>query len=343
MLLVFLVGCGPTSADLYLAFVRGTDGYSVSPREIAALEDAARMSGSLGVIEHGGAFVGDENAPDYTGGVPLDVRFTLVDGVAVPADEDGLLLFTFYADLEDARAIALERKIDVAPIFPVDLAWSPAADWGLELSPADNAAYATGANTFLLLPDGGNRAVPLIANTGVIRHEFGHAIFHLLTAGGAHDAPIVTDIGTTAANWQASLHEGFADSFATLTLDDPRFLDASLKMPDRHVDSDAVMTDDLDPAIAAESADVFSLYDPYPLGTVLASAVWDTRVALDDPDVALDLLVRAADSWEAPEDFSGTSFLDAWAAAVNGPVQRQVVCAAIVQRFAGYYLPEACG
>lgn len=345
MILLLLTACGATSSDRYLAFVRGDDGYSVAPREIATLVDAVQMSGDLGVIEHGGTFVGDPNAADYAGGVALEVRFSVVDGVAVPADEDGLLLFTFYADLEDARAMAVAHEIDVDPIFPIDMAWNPAVDWQIEFAPADNAAYATGANTFVLLPDGGNRDVPILGNTGVIRHEFGHAIFHLLTVGDPHASPIVTDVNTEAADWQASLHEGFADSMAALSLDDAQFLSDSLDMPARHLDGDAVMESKLDPAnvVAEASSDALSFYDPYPLGTVFASVAWDTRVSLDDPDAALDFLVRGVQAWDPAADLSGASFLDAWVAAANGPVQRQVLCAAITNRFTGYHIPEACG
>lgn len=316
MLLPLALGCSETDADLFLAFHRGDDGdYSVAPVAIPELTDPVAMSGELGTISHGGLFVGDLASPSYSGGSPLHVGFSTEDGVAVPADSDGLALFTFYAHLAAARAAVQAEGVDIDAIFPMAGAWNAAADWSLEFSPSDNAAYASGANVFLLLPDGGQREVPLLANQGVIFHEFGHAVFHLLTAGDPYGPPVVEELGSTAANWQASLHEFFADASATLLLDDARFLDVSLEMPERHVDADASYSADLDPAaFAGDDSDLLGFYDPYPLGTVYASVAWDLRLALGDPARVYSLLVRATESWAPSASFAGPEF---WAHALS--------------------------
>jgi hypothetical protein len=343
-LFLLLVGCGPAPADAFLAYVRGADGYAITPRAIADLDDGRRMEGSLGTIDHGGRLVGSGEDAHYTGGVPLNVRYVVREGVAVPLDVDGLLLYSFYGNLEDTLD-SLEGKVDTSPIFPVDFAWNPAVSPLLELSPVDNAAYAIGSNLFLLLPDGGHRDVPLLANAGVVAHEFGHAVFHLLQVGDPHVQPIVSDTTSEAGLWQSSLHEGFADSLAVLVLDDPHFLSVSIDMPARDVDGSAVLTDALLPANAVNdiASSVLPIYDPYPLGTVFASTFWDIRVATDDPEGTLDLLLRTPTTW-APEttaDMDGFKYLDALVASADAE-QLPAVCAAIATRFAGFYVAGGC-
>ncbi len=343
-MLPLLLACTSPSPDEVLAYVRTDGGYAIAPRALAALDDPGAMSGTLGQVRHGGRIVGTGDDERYSGGRALTVRFTVQDGVAVPLDQDGLLLFSFYGHLADAVEALDARGVDTSPIFPVDIAWNPAVSPLIELTPADNAAYAIGANLFLLLADGDDRAVPLLANAGVVTHELGHALLHLLTVGDPLEDPLVADPVTEAGMWQAALHEGFADSLAVLLLDDPRFLELSLEMPARQVDAAALLTPSLLPDPDALADSLLPIYDPYPLGTVFASMIWDIRLATDDPDGTLDLLVRGVQAW-APEDdaeMNGAAFLGALAgAAVVGP-QLDALCAAVEARGGGLVAAEGC-
>lgn len=101
-----------------------------------------------------------------------------------------------------------------------DIAWNPAVSPLLEVSPADNAAYAIGANLFLLL-------------------------------------------------------------------DDPRFLDASVTMPARGLDGTAILTEALLPNPDTLADSLLPICDPYALGAVFVSLLWDIRVATDDPEGTL--------------------------------------------------------
>ncbi len=322
-------------------YVREADGYVVTAREVATLDDPRRVSGALGTVRHGGRLAGDPAR--YAGGGALDVRYVVRDGAAVPLDQEGLLLWSFYAHLSDARDALTARGVDVDPIFPVDIAWNAAVSPLFELAPADNAAYAIGSNLFLLLPDGDDRAVPLVANEGVVVHELGHALFHLLTNGDPLADPLAPDASTEPGMWQASLHEGFADSLATLLLDEPGFMDVSVDMPSRRVDGDAALTSALLPSAGGDVTAALT-YDPYPLGSVFASASWDVRAALDDPERALDLLLRALGTWAPtePEDLDGEAFLDAWVAAAADDDERAAVCDAVAARFGGILSAEGC-
>ncbi|MDP2311376.1 MAG: hypothetical protein Q8P41_00610 [Pseudomonadota bacterium] len=342
--LPLLLACAPGAPDAFLAYVRGDDGYVVEPRALPALEDAGTMTGTLGSVRHGGRVVGNGAGEQYSGGRGLTVRYVVQDGVAVPLDQDGLLLYSFYGHLADATDTLEAGGLDLDAIFPVDIAWNPAVSPLLELAPADNAAYAIGANVFLLLPDGDNREVPLLANAGVVTHELGHAVLHLLMTGDPSSDPLVADTSTAAGMWQSALHEGFADSLAALTLDDPRFLDVSLDMPARYADTDAVLTAALLPDPAAVADSLLPIYDPYPLGTVFASLMWDIRVATDDAPATLELLFRGVEHWapSGPDDLDGAVFLGALVAAAEPGTQRDVVCAAVELRIDGLLAVAGC-
>jgi hypothetical protein len=261
------------------------------------------------------------------------------EGTAIPLDPDGVLLYSFYGGLEDIRDwvdSTLGSQLD--SIFPLPIAWNASAGLILELLPADNAGYATGSNFFLLLPDGANRPVPLIANAGVVAHEYGHAVFHLLLTGNANHQPLATDPSTLSGHWQAALHEGFADMQAVLFTDDPAFISHSLDLPERDVREDWSLTADLFP----ENSEEILLYDPYPVGTVFAAMAWDLREELDDREQVYRLFVRAVQEW-APDEaaLSGESFLDALVA-VATEEETAALCTSIQARFADYHIPVDC-
>lgn len=345
MLLLALAGCSGVQADHVMAFVRGDDGaYSIGVRELPELTDAGAMTGTLGRVRHGGRIQNEaDGSGTYTGGIGITVHAAVerIDGVdvAVPEDEDGLLLYTFYANLAAVRGAVEAHGVDVSAVFPMDAAWNPAVSPMLELAPADNAAYATGANVFMLLPDGGDRDVPILGNEGVIFHEFGHAVFHLLMTGDPLAPPIAMDPTTEAYFWQSSLHEGFADTMATLLLDDPAFIDASIDMPDRHVDDDhAVVDADMLPSTRVDGMALVD--DPYPLGTVYASFAWDLRKA-SDPDTALAVVLDAVRAW-APADASGVdgaTYLAALLASASAAGLGDAACASNTARFALLEVP----
>lgn len=339
VMLAALLGCSSEPPGAVLAYVREDAGYAVAARALPALEDPGAVSGELGAASHGGRFAGE----DYTGGAPLEVRYAVRDDVAVPLDRDGLLLWSFYGHLADARDALAARGVDIAPIFPVPLAWNPAVSPLFELVPSDNAAYAVGANLFLLLPDGDDRPVPLLANAGVVTHELGHALLHLQMRGDPLAEPLAPDTTTVAGQWQAAIHEGFADALAGLLLDDPAFLDPSLDLPARRLDGDAVLTEALLPSADEGAIAIVPTYDPYPLGSVIAAAAWDVREALDDPDRALALLLRGVDAWApaSTEDLDGERFLAAWVAAADEE-EREALCAALDARFGSLLAAEGC-
>lgn len=332
MIALWMAACMPDPSDLFLV-VDGREGvYEVVATEIPELADPATMRGALGDGSVGG-FV-DIEGLGYYGGGAIDVRYSVQDGVAVPHTDDGLVLWSYYHTLSTFRDELAARDIDVEPIFPVPFAYQPTV-YGAVFT-AMNAAYvSSGVHMFVLLADSTRSDLPLAANPGVIRHEFGHAMFQLIVAGSVGAAP-PTD--------SRALNEGFADALATLSLDDPHFLEASLPIDawisvsgERRVDEDA-NTRTADPVGE----------NPYSRGTVYASLAWDFR-ELTNPDIALDVVVASLEEWAAVGDWAGTEeAMDKWArifttnAVEARPAATEGLCAKFVERFPDALLPAGC-
>jgi hypothetical protein len=256
----------------------------------------------------------------------------------VPTDEQGLVMWSFWYHLSDVRD-AVAPYADPSPIFPVDIAWSPQSV--LDFQGVENAAFVLSQRTFVLFPDALDN-VPIAANAGVVRHEFGHAWFELLTTGvSGEELPWLEEEVQDALALNA-LNEGFADMVATLTLDDPRFIDPSLPMPSRDVsDKSWVATSDLYPNEDAGLVDAIGGYDKYALGTVYASFVWDVREATD-PDTAMRLAVEGLVAFGETEDWGNPDgFVLAFLAAASGQT-RAAACASAAVRFPELDISEAC-
>lgn len=332
-LVALTAGCSAGTADSYLVYQRAEDGtYALAPREIRF--DPVLVSGDLGTAFRGGSLGLD----GYVEGAPARVSWFEDDnGVGIPLDEDGLVLWSFYAALSDARADMRARDVPVDEIFPVSIADNP--NTVLDFVAVENAAFVAGERTFILFPDR-LRTVPLAANVGVVRHEFGHAVFERLVTGGS-DGPLPWLDSNDEVLRTRALNEGFADMIATLSLDTPRFIDDSLPMPSRDVEGDTSASADLYPPDGATVLDALT-YDPYPLGTAFASLVWDVRLATS-ADEQLDAALAATAAWGGRNDFAD---IDAWTAdfieAQTSEAGTAAACAALAARFPDVAPPGSC-
>ena len=340
-MLTLLLACS-AQPDRYRVFQMEPDGsYRLQNRAIEGLDDAGSLSGDYGVGWTGGALTIDWESGNwgYEEGRPLDILYANDDGVAKALDRDGLVLFSFYAHLEDAVAALDEAGTDASPLFPVDIAITPAlSDPSLAFLPAENAAYAPSANTFILLDDLVDKDVPLAANRGVVTHEFGHGTFHLLTTGGDVYGPgLSTDDDIVKSNHTRSLDEGFADMLACLVTDLPDSFEASLSVPERDVTGDHTAAA---VAVLPEASEGLG-YNPYPLGTVFASLVWDVRVETDDRLGTLDWVLATTEEWGVSGDKLSYAWLDI-GHQLGTPAQQAALCASAAWRFEGVYTVEAC-
>ncbi|MCA9491527.1 MAG: hypothetical protein KC621_16460 [Myxococcales bacterium] len=253
--------------------------YALVPRELP-LDDAFHVSGEVATGFRGGSIVVGLKSleAEYREGARMRVQAVEQDGSWVPLDEDGLIAWSFYHHLATARDQLIEQGHDVQPLYPLRFAYQPT--FALDFLGVENAAYVAGTGSFVILPDA-FEGVPLAANAGVVRHEFGHAWFErLMTAG-----PVIADEEQNAVG---ALNEGFADMVGSLLLDDPAFIDPSLPLPDRHLVPEHVATPQKYPTPDQGPLD----YDPYVLGSVYASFMWNVRLA-SSPEEALTLAADA--------------------------------------------------
>jgi hypothetical protein len=301
---VFLCGCAapeaPEGAPLRVMARQDDGSYAPEDREVPDLHDPVRLRGELATGWRGGRIGSDE----YARGRELRIDFAEDGDALVPLDVDGLVLWSFYAHLSEADADLTDRGFTL-DMFPVDVAFAPVSF--LDFSAVENAAWVTGQDVFVVFPEAVS-SVPLPANAGVVRHELAHAWFEQLTTDEDGNVGWLEAGSTSGAGLLRlrSLNEGFADMVATLSLDDPRFIDASLPMASRDVTTD-VTSEGRYPPEAPGAVESLS-YDPYELGTVYASVAWDVREATD-PDTALQLVVGALQDWAAVGEWGDT---DAW-------------------------------
>lgn len=332
---ILLAGC--TADAERLLVVDGREGvYDLVERAVPELTDPGRMRGTLGDGTVAGAFLEADGDIWYEGGGTVRVDHVVQDGVGVPTDADGLTLWSYYHTLSALKVELEDLGIPVEPVFPVPFAYQPSL--GLTTDVTENAAYVGGGvHHFILLADPTGARLPLAANPLVIRHEFGHALFHDRVHGSkdAYDTSI-------ASIYMRHLNEGFADMVATLLLDDPDVLGASFDdSTDRRVDGDAV-TLEPDPV------------DPYSRGTVYASLAWDVRTHTD-PGFALRHAVETLEVWkEHPgirdsdradditvQDDWATLYIDRVLA--DRPEHTDALCSAHATRFPDQPEPTPCG
>ncbi|MCB9741164.1 MAG: hypothetical protein H6740_00890 [Alphaproteobacteria bacterium] len=353
MLPLLLLACASDERPATYLVVDGEAGvYALAERSIPELEDPRAMWGSLGDGHRGGAIevslFAEQTQARYTGGGRVELLYTVEDGLGLPLDEDGLILWSFYHTLSRADAELAPLIPELDAVFPVDFAYQPAYSV-MELSSGTNAAYISGgAHLFMLLPDMMDGPVPIAANPAVIRHELGHALFRALGAGDPRaQAPWDDQVDAVPVNCIRALDEGFADMLSTLSLQDPDVLAASIPGLDtRDVREGWTATEDLYPT--ADSAAL--LFDPYALGTVYASLAWDLRDLVEaeggDPVQApLLAVMEATRRWQEEAAWSDP---DRWAALLIEVTDEEAfadtaaLCAAYATRLPLAATPELC-
>lgn len=257
--------------------------YALVPRDLP-LADPFHVSGEVATGFRGGAIVVGLKSleAEYHEGARMRVQAVEEDGAWVPLDEDGLIAWSFYHHLASARDQLVDQGHDIQPLFPLRFAYQPT--FALDFLGVENAAYVAGTGSFVIMPDAFD-GVPLAANAGVVRHEFGHAWFERLTTAG----PIAADSEVDPVR---ALNEGFADMVGSLLLDDPAFIDPSLPLPERHLVPEHVAS----PELYASGPKPVLSYDPYALGSVYASFMWNVRLA-SSPEEALALAADAVVTW----------------------------------------------
>lgn len=265
-----VMGCTQGSVDTYLIVGPREAEHELTEVSFPELMDPRGVETSVMTSFRGGTV----DWSDYRVGGALSVDYTVNDGVAIPHDEDGLILWSFAYYLNEIHQEVRETGVDLDGLMPVRMAYAP--DMGDDLFGFMNAAWVcgAGAHLFIVLPDYFHDYVPIAAHQGVVRHEYGHTLFGHLTTGFSPSCP--EDPRDLPGNWVMwnEVNEGFADILATLTLDDPVFIETALPVTRRDVRSELHVASE---ALYIEGVETG---DPYLVGSVVAAFAWDIREAV---------------------------------------------------------------
>ncbi len=307
-----LFACGPADdrgPQVVRVLVREDESFAFADELLATLASARHVRGGAATLRGGGQLVLEETlvsgeldddtddvqqAALVSGDDEVVADYLEQDGVLVPRDYETLLMFTTYRHIERGLAFFDDLGAPAAArarfLAYFDVRFTAMLAWGLPLI-SDNAAYAPLADALLLFPSRTlDEGVPLCANDGVVVHELAHGIKHRILHPGS-GTPIYLEEGwdRVAANSYRADDEGLADYFAAVFTGDPNFIQAST--PGLDLDRDLRKERPFSAELYAELGDDFLGYNPYRLGSALASFLWNTA---GDDLAARRALARAA-------------------------------------------------
>ncbi len=362
---VLLAACGPTDAsgplDVWIvARLPGEPAHRLAPRRIESLASLAEVRGPATTLKAGGGLKvkpGIDRLPrdadEYRslmwmdGGEPPVAWFTERDDGWLPEDYHSLAMASFYHHVEAARGFFVELGVDPDLLDSIPTWYTPKLPGSIWIPIpvlTDNAGYVPTLNAFVLFERALLGDLPLPLNQLVVTHEYSHAVAERLL-NGSEGAPGWIRLGWSnrAANAQRSLDEGIADFMAALHLGEPDLLRESVpgKAEERRLDVVREM----------ESRDESSLggaperYDPYPVGSVIASALWALSGDDAGPEVGRAVLAALEACRRAEEQgpFYLQRFFEGLLDELSGP-RRAMACTLLTDRFGrSQFDPEAAG
>src|SRR5262249_50628431 len=148
-------------------------------------------------------------------------------------------------------------------------------------------------------------------NDGVVNHELGHAVFHIIIDGAHQPPPDLSTWSSPAATSYGGLNEGLADTFAALRLGLPGFLD--MYGFDRDLAKDRVLD--------ADQAGDITQFEIHDLGAFVAAAMWSLSQQLGARRTA-ELVLASEHALHAdPETFNLAVWLALVVAAAATPAE----------------------
>ncbi len=229
-------------------------------------------------------------------GAPVQLFWTEDDGQVLPLDYDSLAMLSAYYHLEGTWLWLTSLGQDLGALEGATIYYRPSlVDETETLAPLpllDNAAYFSPSRSLILLGNQDLDGTPLAMNPGVLVHEFSHALFDLLVfeqrgfavqAGGG--------LSQEASQLLRAFDEGGADYLAAARTLDPDFL--ALSLPGAAQDRNLALDWRLSPELTAQLGSPG--FDPYRLGSVWASALWEIGQQLGHDWTTRQLLLCLGD------------------------------------------------
>ena len=259
-----------------------------SLRHLKGTAGEVRAGGSVRVrraaVNAGGATVASLRAAFIVAPpAQVEISWSVLNDIVYPENFDSLELLSAYYNLERARKTLADWGMTSLAAKPVVAHARLVDDAGLSPLPAGEIYYPPLA-TFYLPAVTPQAQVPASFNPGAVAHALGHeAVAEIIWGGAPVAAP---DLGpahdpawNTSRHVALSMAEGIADYLGVAVSEDPRWFDHSLQQDAavRALDQIRCSTPDMLQALPLDPA--MAPYDPYPLGTVLAGALWESSQA----------------------------------------------------------------
>jgi hypothetical protein len=305
-------GCGSDLASPFSAVAVTYDVnkqvFKLAQVRVNTVTSLRRLEGSSGNVTAGGTVrVSNAALTDASATVqslrsafikarPAQVEMTwnVLNDIVYAEDFASLELLSTYYNMEKARKALADWGLDSLPAKPVVAHAALSDENGLPPMPAGELYYAPLA-TFYAPAATPQQAVPSGLNLGAMAHALGHeAVEELIWSG----APVpAAELGSSnpAKHLARSLAEGIGDYLGVAVSEDPRWFDHSLQQEPaaRALDQIHCSTPDMLAALAA--SDGQTPYDPYPLGSVIAGALWEEASASTAQNTARGVLAALPD------------------------------------------------
>ena len=332
-LVVALAGCGESGDDAVvleggesyeiLDWNADEQRYEVMESTIETLRSRSEVQGDVAYLRGGGNIVISnpypttreefETAIEVEGDREPRTRYEVDDGVVKGWDYDSFLMFTLYHHLERAAEYFVRIGLDEDAVGTMPVYYSASMSQGF-MQFTDNAAYASPIDAFIIPPQQLLRDLPMAANRGIIVHEYSHAVFNRLVHN-AERAPdfMVESWSNEYVNRMLALDEGVADIFAALAIQDPDFIAHSVPPTNElfEADRDLSVHREYTQSIRTSLSTSTDYFDPYELGSVIASTLWALRGPVaDDELLGSILLVTLASFAEVEPPFTIADFFD---------------------------------
>lgn len=350
-----LCACGSDLASPFSAVAVTYDvnkqAFKLAQVRVTTLSSLRHLEGSSGDVRAGGTVKVSTDAirsksatvdslrAAFITGQPTRVSLTwnMLNDIVYAEDFQSLELLSTYYNVEKARTL-MQTWWPAEVSFPQPrsiVAHATLSDEnGLPPLPAGELYYPPLA-TFYAPAATPQQAVPAALNLGAVAHGVGHEAVQELIWGGRPAADPETGSDTVAKHVARSMAEGIADYLGVAVSDDARWFDHSLQIDQeaRALDQIHCATPEMLDALATD--DSTAPYDPYPLGSVIAGALWEEAQASTAQNTSKGLLSALPDlGARAASGGLGLADILDTLAAHSPDDQKTGLCAILFNRFA---------
>ncbi len=364
------LACDPGAVTVELpAYDPALDAYALTPVEITTLDDTGKLEGRATTLVGGADLLLDYqqgymkwNDPGHS------VAFSAFesDGVLIPEDFDSLAMAAAYYNIEISMLFfeSLGLPVDDLLVSMETYYWADfelvEAD-GEAMEMTDNAFYmyiSEDERAFFVFPYEQFQWLPMSMNSGIMTHEYTHAVFDALVGDPTRDLVLTQ----SAANFLMGLNEGAADTMATARTGDADFMAHTVPKGVfvsqcngeawKEIVRDASIPWNYQPSLdaAARSTPTIS-FCPYDICSFVSALMWSTAASLDDGyagqgDIPSEEARSRTAGWmlgaldtlgqSLPVDFELYDFFSILVSVIDDAAARQAFCGLLEERYSMY-------